>query len=59
MVVGTAYRMFLVWVLVVVVDGVASAALSPSDTAGYLSLAGFVVVLVGTWVREHERGTAA
>lgn len=51
--------MFGVWLAVVVVDGILAATLFPSNTAGYLSLAGGIGVLVWTWGRYSPAETRA
>lgn len=51
---GTVARMFGIWLAVVFLDGVLAATLVPSNTAGYLSLAGTVAVVLWTWIRHSN-----
>lgn len=56
---ATTARMYGLWVAFVVADGVVAVTLSPTNTAGYLSVAGCVVVLALAWRRQRRRRRSA
>lgn len=47
-------RFFLLWFAIVVLDVIVAATLSPSNTAGWLSLVGYIGVLGLLAIRQND-----